>query len=63
MPYTLTQDYTEPYTDGSGRYKTIAKKGAVISWETARALGLVQGDEPTESKAEAKTEAKAKAAS
>ena len=58
MPYTLTQDYTELYTDGSGRYKTIAKKGQQISWAMAVALGLVTGDEP---KTEEKPEPKAKA--
>lgn len=39
--YTLTADYAEPYTDGSGRYKTIFKAGQAIRWETAYALGLV----------------------
>jgi hypothetical protein len=39
--YTLKEDYTEPYTDGSGRYKTIFKAGQAISWETAYMLGLV----------------------
>jgi hypothetical protein len=42
MAYTLTADHTEPYTDGSGRYKTIFKKGDVIAWDTAYALGLVK---------------------
>ena len=50
--YTLTQDYTEPYTDGSGRYKTIFKAGQQIGWETAYALGLVKTK--TEPKAEDK---------
>ena len=50
--YTLTQDYTEPYTDGSGRYKTIFKAGQSISWETAYMLGLVKTK--TEPKAEEK---------
>lgn len=52
MPYTLTEDYSEPYEDGTGRYKKIFPKGAVISWETAYMLGLVK------TKTEPKTEDK-----
>jgi hypothetical protein len=39
--FVLKEDYTEPYTDGSGRFKTVFKRGDSISWETAYALGLV----------------------
>jgi hypothetical protein len=39
--YTLKENYTEPYTDGSGRIKTVFKAGQQISWETAYMLGLV----------------------
>jgi hypothetical protein len=52
MAYTLKEDYTEPYTDGSGRYKTIAKAGQQVAWETAYAWGLVSTK--TEPKEEAK---------
>jgi hypothetical protein len=52
MPHILTEDYQEPYTDGSGRYKTIFKAGQSISWDTAYALGLVKTK--TEPKAEEK---------
>jgi hypothetical protein len=52
MAYTLTADHTEPYTDGSGRYKTIFKTGQSIAWETAYALGLVKTK--TEPKADEK---------
>jgi hypothetical protein len=41
MAYTLKEDYTEQYTDGSGRYKTVFRAGQSISWETAYAVGLV----------------------
>ncbi len=57
--YTLDKDYTEQYTDGSGRYKKVFSKGQAISWETAKALGLVTGDEPKEEKAK-KEETQAK---
>lgn len=50
--YTVTKDYSEQYNDGSGRWKTIFKAGQTIPWETARALGLVQGEEPKPAKAQ-----------
>ena len=54
--YTLTADYTEPYTDGSGRFKTVFKAGQSISWDTAYALGLVttpkQEDKPAKAQKE-----------
>lgn len=42
MSFVLKEDYTEQYTDGSGRYKTVFKAGQAISWETAYELGLVK---------------------
>lgn len=55
--YTLTTDHTEPYSDGSGRFKTIFKAGDQISWETAYALGLVMTKtEPKEEEKPAKKE-------
>lgn len=57
MSYQLTADYQEPYTDGSGRYKTIFKKGDQIAWETAYMLGLVSTKtEPKEEPKPAKKE-------
>ena len=41
MPFTLKEDYAEQYTDGSGRWKTLAKAGDAVSWATAYAWGLV----------------------
>lgn len=43
--YTPDKDIIEPLTDGSGS-KVIIPAGTPIAWETARELGLVQGDEP-----------------
>lgn len=58
MSYILKEDYSEPYTDGSGRFKRIFQAGQSIAWDTAYALGLVSTK--TEPKAEDKAEAKAK---
>jgi hypothetical protein len=43
--YTPDKDITEPLSDGSGA-KVLFKAGTPIAWATARALGLVEGDEP-----------------
>lgn len=56
--YTLKEDHQEPYTDGSGRWKTLFTAGQQIPWATAYAVGLVTTK--TEPKAEEKAEAKAK---
>lgn len=55
--YTLKEDYTEPYGDGSGRFKKVFSKGQSINWETAKMCGLVEGEEPT-TKVEAEAKAK-----
>jgi hypothetical protein len=58
MAYTLKEDYTEQYTDGSGRYKTVFRAGQSISWETAYAVGLVTTKhEPKEEKPDPKAKA------
>lgn len=43
--YTVTEDYKEEATDGSGP-RLIFKAGAVISWETAYQLGMVNTKKP-----------------
>jgi hypothetical protein len=39
--YTLTEDYYEPLSDGSG-HKKLFSAGQQIAWETAYAVGLVK---------------------
>lgn len=58
--YTLKEDYSEPYTDGSGRYKTLFQAGQVIPWATAYAVGLVTTKTEPTPKVEEKPETKAK---
>ena len=44
--YTVTEDYAEPLSDGSGRTKVVFRAGTVIGWDTAHALGLVSTKHP-----------------
>ncbi len=43
--YTFTKDYGEMASDGTG-YKLLFRIGETVSWETARQLGLVEGEPP-----------------